>query len=143
MQSFLNNFNERLRDLEDRLGEQMQAMETRLGERIGKLEILINGSGDSFLAVSSRAKSEIKALASRQTELREEVRQNLARLEELESLRGQIRELKRIASIAHMVTRTPGGLYTWSVLFIGLLLVVDSFVVAFGFDAIVRGLLGL
>lgn len=143
MQSFLNNFNERLSDLEDRLGEQMQAMEGRLGERIGRIELLTHGSGDSFLAVASRSKVEIKALAVRQVELREEVRQNLARLEELESLRGQIRELKQIAAIAHLVTRTPGGVYTWSVLFVGLLLIVDSIVVAFGFDAIVRGLLGL
>jgi|GEM_PF-5047649 len=154
MQSFLNNFNDRLSDLEDRLGEQIQAMEKRLddqakamekriGERIGKLELLTNGSGDSFLAVTSRVKSEIRSLVFRQTELRDEVRQNLARLEDLESLRGQIRELKQIAAIAHLVTRTPGGVYTWSVLFVGLLLVVDSIVVAFGFDAIVRGLLGL
>lgn len=143
MQSFLNNFNDRLNDLEDRLGEQIKAAETRLGERIGKLELLTNGSGDSFLAVASRAKGEIRSLAFRQTELREEVRQNLARLEDLESLRGQIRELKQIAAIAHLVTRTPGGVYTWSVLFVGLLLIVDSIVVAFGFDAIVRGLLGL
>lgn len=143
MQSFFNNFNERLNSLEDRLGEQIQAVESRLGERIGKLELLTHGSGDSFLAVAARGTAEMRALASRQVELREEVRQNLSRLEDLESLRGQIRELKQIAVIARLVTRTPGGIYTWSGLFVGLLMATEAVVLALGLPVLVREILGL
>lgn len=168
MNSFLQNFNDRLNGLDDRLSEQVKDAESRLDERLDKLEgrldrlderiekasdqvrlkfgeidLILSGSGESVLASLAVGRREVKNLKHQQGQVSQEFKALEKRLEVLETLRGRTRELQRLAALVRLIGNTPGGLYAWGAIAIGLLLATEAIVIALGLPILVQGILGL
>jgi chromosome segregation ATPase len=166
--SFLQNFNDRLDALDARLFKQLGDAESRLDERLDKLELrldrlderidkssdqvrqkfgdidlILSGSGDSVLASLAVGRHEVKSLKHRQGQVSQEFKALEKRLEVLETLRGRTRELQRLAALVRVIGDTPGGLYAWGAIFVGLLLATEAIVIALGLPILVQGILGL
>lgn len=168
MNTFLQNLNDRLNALDDRLSRFLGDTGSRLDERLDKLEarldrleerieksgdqvrqkfseidLMMSGSGESVLASIAVGRRELKSLSYQQEQISQELEALEQRLEALEILRGRTRELNRLAVLVRVIADTPGGLYAWGVVFLGLLLVSEAIVLALGLPALAQRILGL